>query len=156
MQLSENFSLAEMCFSQTATRAGINNRPDGMVTARLRALCENVLQPLRDAVGAPIRVTSGYRSPVLNARIGGSATSQHRLGEAADIVLPADLDRDGVVRLYNIISASGLPFDQLILELGEWVHVSHRFDGRPRAQRLVGTRTPHGRIVYRPGRHVEV
>lgn len=89
IKLSENFSLRELLWSDTAARdpellEEQLNPPDEVVT-RLAYLTQKVLQPLRDEIGWPIRVNSGYRSQTLNERVGGSATSQHLLGEAADI-----------------------------------------------------------------------
>ena len=88
MQLSRFFTLAELTHSDTATREGIANEPPAAQIDALRALCGAVLDPLREAVGRPVRITSGYRGPALNARIGGSATSQHSLCEAADLQVP--------------------------------------------------------------------
>lgn len=120
MKLSENFTLDEMTVSQEAVRAGLKNAPSDRHVAALRALCETVLQPLRDRIKRPIVVSSGYRSVNLNRRIGGSATSQHCKGEAADIMVPG-MDTADVV---DLIRALHLPFDQVIDE-GRWTHISH-------------------------------
>ena len=77
MKLSENFSLNELTKSQTATRRGISNQPSEEHLENLKALVENVLQPIRDSKGQPIRISSGYRSSRLNTAIGGSENSQH-------------------------------------------------------------------------------
>jgi len=136
MRLAKNFTLAEMTRSQTASRKGIGNEPDLATIRRLRALCKEVLQPIRDQFG-PVTVTSGYRSPELNASIGGSSTSQHMRGEAADIEVTADN-----LELAHWI-AEHCDFDQLISECytpgdpaSGWVHVSYRTDGRNRRQCL--------------------
>ena len=84
MKLSNNFTLEELIKSETAIRRGINNTPSSSVVENLQQLVTNVLQPIRDKFG-PITVTSGYRSAQLNVAIGGSATSDHVLGMAADI-----------------------------------------------------------------------
>lgn len=89
IKLSENFSLRELLWSDTAARdpellKQQLNPPEDVVT-RLAYLTQKVLQPLRDDLGWPIRVNSGYRCQTLNERVKGSATSQHLLGEAADI-----------------------------------------------------------------------
>lgn len=140
MKLSENFSLREMTRSQTASREGIPNDPDPLVISRLRALCHKVLQPVRDHFGI-VSVTSGYRSAQLNAAIGGSTTSQHMKGEAADIEVAADN-----LELAHWIKEN-VEFDQLISECyvyGEassgWVHVSYRADGQNRGQCLTFNR----------------
>ena len=77
MELSKNFTLREMTRSQTATRKGIDNNPTGTHQSNLVLLCQNILQPLRDYYGRPLRVTSGYRSPELCIAIGSSVNSQH-------------------------------------------------------------------------------
>ena len=128
MQLSKNFSLAEFTESNTATRNGIDNNPSAEHIHNLVELCENVLQPLRDRIGSSIRVTSGYRSEALNNAIGGSKTSDHSHGRAADIKLVIN----GVnisEELYHGIKAMGVPFKQLIWEFGDddtpqWVHIA--------------------------------
>lgn len=126
MSLSRHFSLDELVRSDTAIREGIPNQPDAGQIAHLRALCEAVLDPLRDEIGRPIRVTSGFRGPQLNARIGGSPTSQHSLGQAADLQAPG-MD---VLELFKTVVRMGLPFDQVIYEAQSatvrWVHVSHK------------------------------
>lgn len=127
MQLSKNFSLRELTRSQVAARRGIDNTPPQAVVERLRALAENVLQPVRDHFGAPVVVTSGYRSPELNDAIGSSDRSQHPKGEAADfeVVGRSNLEVAEWIR-------DNLTFDQLILEFytpgdprSGWVHCSY-------------------------------
>ena len=128
MKLSKNFSLAEFTESNTAIRNGIDNNPTAEHIHNLVELCENVLQPLRDRIGSSIRVTSGYRSEALNTAIGGSKTSDHSHGRAADIKLVIN----GVNisdELYHGIKAMGVPFKQLIWEFGDddtpqWVHIA--------------------------------
>ena len=85
MKLSDNFSLKEMIKSQTALRKDIDNEPGEEEIENLKLLCENVLQPVREYYGKAVRVNSGYRSPELNSAIGGSKTSDHCKGMAADI-----------------------------------------------------------------------
>src|SRR5262245_16014791 len=130
--LTEHFSLEEMIFSETAARHGIDNRPDSTSRRNLLELCESMLEPIRELVGGPINVTSGYRSPVLNSIIGGAPESQHKIGEAADINCPLFNPQ----ALFQKIRESNLPFDQLIDEFGSWVHVSYRKPGRNRRQVL--------------------
>lgn len=128
MKLSQNFALHEFTKSQTASRRGIDNTPPPEHIENLRMLCERVLQPLRETIKVPIIVTSGYRSPELNEAIGGSATSHHCKGMAADIEA-LHLDNR---RLAMLIESLHLPYTQLILECYEsgkpnsgWVHVSY-------------------------------
>jgi hypothetical protein len=122
--LSKNFSLKEFTKSATAKRLGIENKPDPIAILNLQALVDNVLQPLRNAMGFPITVTSGYRSQELNDALNGAYQSQHMKGQAADIVAPPN----NAQMFYYI--KDNLPFDQLIWEAGntqspEWIHVSY-------------------------------
>ena len=129
MTLSPNFALREFTRSQTAARRGIDNEPTADVVDRLRILCAEVLQPIRDRFGI-VTINSGYRSPELNTAIGGSKSSQHMRGEAADIEVAADN-----LELAHWIAAN-LDFDQLISECYQtgdpasgWVHVSYKATG---------------------------
>ncbi len=146
------FPLSEFLKSATAERLGIPNVPTPAHEANLRALAWHVLHPLRQAMGGPIRISSGYRSPKLNANVdGASKTSQHSLGQAADLV-PGDGATFSTADLFHHIRQH-LPFDQLIWEHGtakapEWVHVS--FVGVKRRAvilRATGTKTDP---VYTP------
>jgi zinc D-Ala-D-Ala carboxypeptidase len=145
-QLSQSFTLQELVFSQTAARDGIDNTPSVAQVRALRGLCANILQPLRDSVGKPLVVSSGYRCPRLNRAIGGSATSQHMEGRAADIVC-FSLDTK---KLFKRVLELKLPFDQLIYEGGRqsiWVHVSFDPD-RDRRAIMTATFPEAGGVVY--------
>jgi zinc D-Ala-D-Ala carboxypeptidase len=127
MKITENFTLEEFCKSDLAIRKGISNTPDIRITESLTNLITYVLQPLRNRLKLPITINSGYRSPELNDLVGGSKTSQHMRGEAADIEI---MGMDNVA-LANYIKGN-CPFDQLILEFytpgdrnSGWVHVSY-------------------------------
>lgn len=142
MQLSKNLSLQELKKSATAIKKGISNEPTIEHMENLKALAENIFQPLRDYFGVPIAVTSGYRSASLNRIIGGSSTSQHCKGEAID------LDADVYGNLTNAAIFGYLKdhtdFDQLIWEFGDemnpaWVHCSYT-RGRNRGEVLVAYR----------------
>lgn len=154
MKVSPHFALWELTKSSTAKRRGISNKPDARALDRLRLLCEAILEPVRELVGKPIRVNSGYRSPELNAAIGGSKSSQHMKGEAADVEVWGLSN----LEFARLIRGSTLPFDQLILEHHEpeegpnsgWVHVSTR-PVDPRGQVLTAMRDPQGRTIYVPG-----
>lgn len=121
------FTIKELCDSDTAKRRGIKNIPTPEIERNLAALVDNVLDPLREAWGRPIIVNSGYRCDVLNKAVGGVPTSQHRLGQAADIDVGTRADN---MKLFNLIIKLKLPFDQLLFERGDWavgpdwVHVS--------------------------------
>jgi hypothetical protein len=119
----KHFTLKEFTASDTAQKFGIDNTPPVPVIAALNVLVDNVLDPLRELYGAPVVVNSGYRSPALNAMVGGASTSQHVKGEAADIEA-GDRSRAGNIKLFELIR-DRLPFDQLIDEHDfQWVHVS--------------------------------
>ena len=101
--------------------------PDAVATANIRRLVERLLQPLRDRLGEPIAILSGYRSDELNRLVGGVPSSQHRLGEAADCYCAAGPDH-----LLKVLKASGLPFDQAIIYCRrQFLHLSYR-EGRNR------------------------
>ena len=126
------FTMQELTASATARRKGIDNTPDAQAKANLTALVANVLDPLREKWGAPIVVTSGFRSVKLNRAVGGAARSQHCKGQAADIRSVSDTKKDNK-RLFELVKASGLPFDQLIDEYDyDWVHVSFRIGANRR------------------------
>lgn len=119
------FTMNELTASATAKRLGIPNVPSFRETENLRLLVENVLDPLREAWGAPIIVTSGFRSKMLNEMVGGAANSQHTTGMAADIRTLSDLPQDNE-RLFDLARRMDLPFDQLIDEYRyNWVHISY-------------------------------
>lgn len=128
------FTINELTKSATAARKGIDNTPDATVKKNLELLVENILDPLREAWGAPIIVSSGYRCPKLNRAVGGAKASQHMLGQAADIHTVSDKPADNK-KLFDLIRSLKLPFDQLINEYNyNWVHVS--FGPRNRRQIL--------------------
>jgi zinc D-Ala-D-Ala carboxypeptidase len=146
VKLSKNFSLGEMIQSQTAIRKNIDNNPNGDQILNLIDLCDNVLQPLRDAIG-PIRISSGFRSQKLNVAIGGAASSQHCAlnGAAADI----DMGEKNA-EVFEWLK-SNVDFDQLIWEFGDksnpsWVHVSYK-EGKNRNQILKAIKE-NGRTKY--------
>lgn len=119
------FTIAELTKSSTAKRKGIDNTPTESVKKNLELLVEKILDPLREAWGAPIIVSSGYRCPKLNRAVGGATASQHMLGQAADIHTVSDKPADNK-KLFELIKSLKLPFDQLINEYGyNWVHVSY-------------------------------
>jgi hypothetical protein len=123
MKLSKNFALSEITHSNTAKRLGIDNEPTETHLQNMQYLVDNLIQPLRDAVG-PIRVSSGYRNPELNRAIGGSRSSQHCKGEALDL----QFWQNGKMMnelIYEWILDSGIEFDQMINEFDfAWIHIS--------------------------------
>jgi hypothetical protein len=132
MMLSPNFSLTEFTDSQTAARLGIDNDPPIELIPVLKATAR-CMEDVRDLLGGkPVLVSSAYRSPELNAAIGGSKNSQHMSGEAVDFTCPKFGTPEQIVKH---IHASPLLWDQLILEFGRWVHIS--FSARNRRQTLI-------------------
>jgi zinc D-Ala-D-Ala carboxypeptidase len=130
MKLTENFTLSEMVKSETALRHGLDNTPGDVEIANLRQLAANVLQPIRNHYRTGVKVNSGYRAPNVNAAVGGSRTSDHTRGQAADIEIPGIAN----AALAEWISKH-LKFTQLILEAytkgipdSGWVHVSYNPD----------------------------
>lgn len=133
-KLGPHFTLSEFTRSATAARKGIRNVPTSHDIVRLRYLVTSVLEPLRLALQTPVHIESGYRSPALNLAVGGSETSSHMLGQAADIAVSGY----DAARLLEAIRGLGLPVDQVIgyaPERGGHVHVS-AFDGGGRRQYL--------------------
>lgn len=128
------FSISEMLKSEKAIKAMVWNGASVADEERLRLLVEKVLDPLREKWGRPITVNSGYRSETVNRMVGGVPSSQHRIGEAADITAGSPEDNR---LLAAMLVASGLPYDQLINECGwAWVHVSYTEQRQNRRQLL--------------------
>ena len=144
MQLSPHFRLSELLDSGTARKHKLSNDPSPEVLANLKLLCEQALEPIRAKVG-PLKINSGYRSDAVNKAVGGSTTSAHSFGLAADLHPPA-----GCKKLMTQIIASGVKLDQVIYER-TWVHVGllHPSTKKQREQKLsmfvVG-----GKTIYEP------
>lgn len=130
--LSKYFSLDEMVFSETATRFHLDNTPNAAQVFNLTRLCNEVLDPLRELIGKPIHVTSGYRCEEVNSRVGGAHNSQHIDGKAADIRVPGWTTE----QLFQFVKHSGIKFDQLLQEYDAWVHISYSPDTGNRQMRL--------------------
>jgi len=145
MNITENFTMAELTASQTSTRLGIDNTPDEHAFRNLVKLAKS-LQDIRDLINAPLTVTSAYRSPELNERIGGSKTSAHMKGFAADIRSYAF---GTPYQLADAIIHSSIQFDQLILEFNSWVHFGLN-QGKWRNQVLTAMKV-EGETVYHTG-----
>lgn len=126
------FTIKELCKSSTATLKRIDNTPNSEIVNNLEQLVDNILDPLREAYGKPIKVNSGYRCEALNVAVGSSKTSQHRYGLAADITTGSRLENK---KLFILAKQLNLPFDQLIDEKAySWIHIS--FSKNPRKQVL--------------------
>ena len=151
MNLTANFSLHELTKSETALRMGFDNTPDEEATENLRLLCEKVLQPVRDHYGKGVKVNSAYRSPESNAAVGGSKTSDHCKGMAADIEIPGVANAELAQWIMD-----NLDYTQLILEFytpgipdSGWVHVSYD-PNNLKKQELTATKVA-GKTTYLPG-----
>ena len=145
MQLSEHFELAEFLVSETAARRGIANEPTPEIIENLRRLCQLVLEPLRVKLARPVVITSGSRSPALTRALGGSPTSHHMQGRAADLIVP------GITPLAVCQAASQLklPCVQIIHEFGRWTHLAVAISNE-RTQ-LLTVKLAQGKTIYEAG-----
>ena len=151
MNLTKNFTLSEMVKSETALRHDMDNTPGEAEIENLKQLAEKVLQPVRDAYGQGVKVNSGYRHPEVNAKVGGSKTSDHCKGQAADIEIPGVANAD----LAKWITEN-LDFTQVILEFytpgipdSGWVHVS--YDPQNLKKQVLTATKQDGKTVYLNG-----
>ncbi len=151
MNLSPNFTLSEMTKSEAALRHGIDNTPNEEQIQALMALAQNVLQPVRDYFKKGVKCNSGFRAPAVNQAVGGSATSDHCKGQAADIEIPG-------VSNYELAKwiVDNLKFTQVILEFytqgvpdSGWVHVS--YDPSKLKNEALTAVKKEGRTVYLNG-----
>lgn len=134
VELTEHFNLEEMTRSEAGLRRGLTNVPNAGEIDNLRRLCETILEPVRALLNVPMHVNSGYRCPAVNAAVGGKGNSAHLDGRACDFV-PIGVSLDHAM---GLIRHSGLPFDQLILEYGTWIHIAiARYGVDPRQEVLV-------------------
>ena len=150
-QLTKNFSLAELTKSETALRHDMDNTPGAAEIANLTELAGKVLQPVRDHYAKGVKVNSGFRHPEVNAKVGGSKTSDHCKGQAADIEIPGVANAE----LADWIQKH-LEFTQLILEFytpgipdSGWVHVS--YDPNNLKKQVMTATKKDGKTVYLPG-----
>lgn len=156
--ITKNFSMAELTRSNTAKARGISNVPNDTHRANLIASAKNLWQPVRDILGVPMIVSSGYRSPTLNRAVGGSATSAHSHGFAIDFTAPSfGNTRQIAKKLATELKAQGIKFDQLILEFPDssssWIHLGYKSPaGKQRGQLLTAVKRG-GRTVYLSGLH---
>ena len=119
-----NFTISELVKSPTAERLHIDNNPSGVIIMRLTELIRTILQPIRDAYGKPIYVSSGYRCEKLNKAVGGVPTSQHVRGEAADIYVKGD-NKELFIVAKKLIDGGKITVGQLIDEYNyKWIHIS--------------------------------
>lgn len=149
-QLSTHFTLREFLSSETAARLGREIVPPPDVLANLQRLCQQVLEPIRVKLGKPIVITSGYRPDWLNAAIGGSRTSAHMTGNAADVKVVGMKPVDFCRWVQHHAPIEGWPIDQCIQEFGHWTHIGTAT--APRAQYLTAT-VEDGTTIYTKGIH---
>ncbi len=147
MKLSENFVLSEFARSDTAIRCGIDNTPPDNAIMNLKRLCKDVLEPLRVALGTRIRITSGYRCYEVNKAIGGSFTSEHCSGRAADI----ESEGISIKDICKTIIRLKLPYNQVIYEFGEWCHVSISELGKEPKRQVLTASKVNGKTIYSEG-----
>jgi len=153
-KLSQSFLLSELLKSQEATRKNITeqfNPPQGIID-NLKTLCEKVLQPLRNVIGVPINISSGYRCPKVNKAIGGAKGSQHEKGQAADLELYINGTSNNF-RLAQEIIRNKIIFDQMILEFGTfekpaWVHLSYDPTKTIQRGQILRAETVDGKTSY--------
>ncbi len=151
MMISKWFSRAECTRSQTARKMGRDNQPTAEVWRRIKLLMTKIMDPIREYFGRPIDPSSVYRDPVVNVHVGGSATSQHPYGEACDFNVPGVSVRE----VMRAILKMGIPFDQLIDEYGQWVHVSYT-ERRANRGEILEYRRVNGRVQKRYLKREEV
>lgn len=151
MNLTKNFTLEELIKSETALRHDMDNTPGEAEIAALKLLAEKVLQPVRDHFGKGVKVNSGFRHPEVNAKVGGSKTSDHCRGQAADIEIPGVANAELAQWIKD-----NLEFRQLILEFytpgipdSGWVHVSYVAEDNKK-QVMTATKKD-GKTVYLEG-----
>jgi hypothetical protein len=144
--ITKNFAISEFVHSHTATRFGIDNTPSASIVATLTNVLIPAMQQIRDLIGHPVIVKSGYRCPQLNSAIRGAPSSDHLTGHAADFVAPGFGDPLAICRLL-LAERESLKWDQLIFEVG-WVHIS--FNVRRRNQVLTAHFEPGG-VRYTQG-----
>jgi hypothetical protein len=146
MNLSEHFTLEELTASDIATRRGIGNTPGPLEQANLTRIAAT-LEQVRALLGVPMHINSGYRSPTVNRAVGGSATSAHCDGRAADFIAPEYGTPQEVARA---IRDSAIQFDQLIYE-GTWVHIGIPADGAQDRHQVLTAHFDGGPATYTEG-----
>jgi len=147
LALSADFKLWEFVVSMTADQNGIKNLPNEAEIARLRLLCQKILQPARKALG-PLKITSGFRSEKLNKLVGGAPNSDHRLGYAVDVI-PYEVETR---KLAEWVALNCRKFDQIILEFGtlknpNWIHLSIAPANR---KQILSAAYKNKKVVYHP------
>lgn len=146
-RLTADFWLSEFLRSEAAVRRGLDNQPPATAMGNLCNILAPGMQRIRSLLMSPVQITSGYRSPAVNAAVGGAASSQHVEGLAADFVAPAFGPPRMICRTLAA-NVEALGIDQLIFE-GQWVHVS--FAAKPRGEVLTAHFVPGQKVSYTKG-----
>jgi len=144
VNLTPHFKYEEMTYSREGAKYNLENRPDTNQIANLLELCL-CLEDIRSLINKPITITSGFRSPKVNALVGGSSKSQHVRGQAADFTCWSYGDPHKII---SRIESAGVVFDQLINEFDQWVHLS--ISASPR-QEVLTAKHKNGKVVYEKG-----
>jgi zinc D-Ala-D-Ala carboxypeptidase len=147
LQLSKSFWLREFLRSEQAARMGREILPTEENIANLKLLCENVLQPIRDALGKVMTISSGLRPEWLNVAIGGAKHSEHMEGRAADFLIAGYTPYAAT----KAIKELNLPWNQLIHEFGQWTHASVPMAGQPPKREILTAHYVNGHVQYTPG-----
>lgn len=150
MKISPHVSYKEATYSETATRNDIDNEPNAKQLLRIKVLCDNLFEPLRDWVNGPIKINSCFRSEELNTRIGGASSSQHMANNGAAMDIDDTYGYKTNAEMFFYIKEN-LEFDQAIWEFGDddnpdWIHVSYN-KGNNRGQILKACKVD-GRTKY--------
>lgn len=149
MKITENFTLAELLHSNTAVRLGIENTPSKEHQSNIILACKELFQPVRDLLGKPILISSGYRSEATNKAVGGSTTSAHSFGYAIDFISPKfGTPKQIATYLASELARKEIKFDQIILEFDSWVHIGFKSrTGQQRGQVLTAKKVK-GKTQY--------
>lgn len=150
IQLSEDFWLREFLRSETAARKGRDIVAGEFEQQNLRRLCVDVLQPIRSSLGRVVTVLSGLRPVWLNVEVGGSKSSAHIYGMAADFIV-AGMTPWQTCQWILTKQGTPLPFQQLILEFDRWVHISIASAGTVPKREVLTAKRQYGQTVYLPG-----
>jgi hypothetical protein len=144
---SQYYQYGELTKSGTALRLDIDNVPNKSQIENLNWLCAKILDPLTNKIGHHLTITSGFRCKALNDAIGGSNSSQHISGQAADVTC-AGMTMD--VLMNYILNGTNLPYDQLIYELGQWIHISYDHSKTKQRGEVLAAVRENGKTVYKP------
>ena len=152
MKLSKNFTLAELTLSATGERLGLANIPDAIITKHLQRLTDELLQPMGELLAVPVLVMSGYRCLAVNKAVGGSKTSAHMHGYAADFTAPKlGTPYEVALFLSKELPKRGIKFDQIICEFNSWVHIGLCTQTGVQRGELLTAKKVNGKTKYLKG-----